>query len=174
MLARMSPIQPPASTAAPVGPLKEIDLRQLAGQPSSGAADPGQPQPLPHEPDATFLEYQQRAGARRSGCGENASPTPVQRQFIPAWSQQPMIYPEVPLNERATAWLLTETYQSDKHEPAVTNDPHHAQREDTRLQQPSDDGCLPRLRSVHVQPEESGPRGQIGVAVGPSRPRQIA
>ena len=105
-----------------------------------------------------FLEYQQRAGARRSGCGENARPTPVQGQFIPPWSQQAMVYPEVPVNERASAWLLTETYQSGKHEPAVTNDPHHAQREDARLQQLSDDSCLSRLRFVHVQPEESGAR----------------
>ena len=69
-----------------------------------------------------------------------------------------MVYPEVPVNERATAWLMTETYQSGKHEPAVTNDPHHAQREDARLQQLSDDSCLSRLRSVHAQPEESGAR----------------
>ena len=121
-----------------------------------------------------FLEYKQRAGARRSGRGENARPTPVQGQFIPPWSQQVMVYPEVPVNERATAWLLTETYQSGKYEPAVTNDPHHAQREDARFRQLSDDSCLSRLRFVHVQPEEAGARWQVGVAVGPSRPRQIA
>jgi hypothetical protein len=38
-----------------------------------------------------FVEYQQRAGARRTGCGENALPIPVQSQFIPAWSQQAMV-----------------------------------------------------------------------------------
>ena len=121
-----------------------------------------------------LLEYKQRASAGRSGCGENARPTLVQGQFIPAWSQQAMIYPEVPMDERASAWLVTETYQSGKHQPAVTNDPHYAQSEDARLQQQSDDGGLSRLRSVHVQPEESEARCQVGVAVGRSRPREIA
>jgi len=79
------------------------------------------------------LQYEQRAGARRSGRRENVPSTPVQGQFVPPWPQQAMAYPEVPVKERATARLLTETYQSGKHEPAVTNDPHHAQREDARL-----------------------------------------
>jgi hypothetical protein len=118
----------------------------------------GHPRPLPREADAMSLEYKQRAGAGRSGCGEYARQTSVQGQFIPSWSQQAMVYPEVPVNDRATAWLLTETYQSGKHEPAITNDPHNAQREDVRLQQLSDDSCLLRLCLVHAQPEESGAR----------------
>ena len=105
-----------------------------------------------------FLEYKQRAGARRTGCGENPRPTPVQGQFIPPWSQQAMVYPEVPVNERASAWLQTETYQSGKHEPAITNDPHHAQCEDAWFPQLSDDSCFSRLRLVHVQSEEFGAR----------------
>ena len=88
------------------------------------------------------LEDEQRAGARRSGRGENARPTHVQGQFIPPWFQQASAYPEVPANERATAWLLTETYQSGKDEPAVMNDPHHPQREYAGFRQLSDDRCL--------------------------------
>lgn len=105
-----------------------------------------------------FLKYEQRAGAGRSGCREYARQTSVQGQFIPPWSQQAMVYPEVPVNDRATAWLLTETYQSGKHEPAITNDPHHAQCEDGWFQQVSDDSCFSRLRIVHVQSEEFGAR----------------
>ena len=102
------------------------------------------------------LEYEQRARARRSGCGENAPPTPVQGQFISPWSQQAMVYPEVPVNERTSAWLLTEIYQSSKYEPTGTHGPHHPHRKNARLQQLSDDRCLSRLGFVHVQPEESG------------------
>ncbi len=149
-----------------VGP--SLPARLLAG------LIPENPLPLPWDADAMLLEYKQRASAGRSGCGENARPTLVHGQFIPTWSQQAMIYPEVPMDERASAWLVTETYQSGKHQPAVTNDPHHAQSEDTRLQQQSADGGLSRLRSVHVQPEESEARCQVGVAVGRSRPREIA
>ena len=106
------------------------------------------------------LEHKQRAGAGRSGRGEKARPTPVQGQFIPPWSQQVMVYPEVPVNERATAWLLTETYQSGKYEPAVTNDPHHAQREDARFRQLSNDSCLSDSVSYTCSPKKLGPGGR--------------
>jgi len=70
---------------------------------SSGDADRGHPRPLPREADAMSPEYKERAGARRCGRRKNAVPTPVQGQFIPAWSQQAMVYQEVPMNDRATA-----------------------------------------------------------------------
>jgi hypothetical protein len=67
-----------------------------------------------------------------------------------------MVYPEVPANERASAWLLTEIHQSGKYEPTATDDLHHPHRDNARLQQLSDDSCLSRLGFVYVQPEESG------------------
>ena len=135
-----------------------LEQPHLAANPSSCQADPGHPRLLPQEANAMSLQYQKRAGARRSGCGRDCPPTPVQGQFIPPWCQQAMVYPEVPVNERASAWFQTETYQSCRHEPPVTNKPHHAQREEVRLHELSDDSCLSRLRSVHAQPEEFGAR----------------
>ena len=107
VLARIAPIQPPGSTVVPVRPLKN-PRPPSAPQPIRIAARLIRtPTPLPRDADAMFLEYKQRAGARRTGCGENARPTSVQGQFIPPWSQQAMVYPEVPVNERASAWLQT-------------------------------------------------------------------
>jgi len=103
-----------------------------------------------------FFEYEQRARARRSGCGENGPPTPVQGQFISPRCQQAMVYAEVPVNERPSAWVLTEIYLSSKYEPTDTNGPHHPHHKNARLLQLSDDRRFARLGFVHVQPEESG------------------
>ena len=104
VLARIAPIHPPASNVGSCSPVKKaIDSVNSVANPSSGQADPGHPGSLPPHADAMFLHYKEHAGAGRSRCGENPRPTPVQSEFIPPWSQQPTVYPEVPVNERTSA-----------------------------------------------------------------------